>query len=178
MKLFKFGLWFLAVLIFSYYSNHSLAVAANSSVLKPVAINFGHDKCKRCLMKIKSKRYAAEVGNTKTKKIYKFDDIGCAVMWLYHDCNFGWKKSAKIWVTDAKTKKWLDAKTACWVDGEITPMHFGLGAYKKGEVDKKCLSWKTAKKLLLERGIKKENHMKKFMPKKWEMKAKKMCILK
>jgi len=178
MKFFKFSLLAAALLMFVFHFNTATALAANSAQLKPVPINFGHDKCKRCLMKIKSKRYSAEVGNVKTGKVYKFDDIGCAVMWLYHDCHFGWKKNAKIWVTDAKTKKWLNAKTACWVDGEITPMHFGLGAYKKGETNKKCLSWKTAKQLLLKRGIKKENHMKKFMPKMWKMKAKKMCILK
>ncbi len=178
MKLFKLGVWALAVFMFIIYSGQTSANAAGTMQLKPVPINFGHDKCKRCLMKIKSKRYSAEVGNVKTGKVYKFDDIGCAVMWLYHDCNFGWKKSAKIWVTDAKTGKWLNAKTACWVGGEITPMHFGFGAYKKGETNKKCLSWKVARKLILKKGIKMENHMKKFMPKKWAMKAKQMCILK
>ncbi len=178
MKFFRFGMWFFAVVMFMAFSGQRSSFAVSMTQLKPVSINFGHDKCKRCLMKIKSKRYSAEVGNIKTGKVYKFDDIGCAVMWLYHDCKFGWESSAKIWVTDAKTGKWLNAKTACWIDGQITPMHFGLGAYKKGEISKKCLSWKTAKRLLLKRGIKMENHMKKFMPKKWAMKAKQMCTLK
>jgi len=146
-------------------------------VLKPQPIKFGHDRCKRCGMVIKSPYFAAEVGNPLTGKIYKFDDIGCAVMWLYHDCHFVWAKGAKIWVTDAKTGKWLNAKGACWVDGMMTPMHFGLGAFKKGETHKRCLSWNEAKKLLLERGIKKEKMMMKKMPKMWKMKVKKMCVL-
>ncbi|WP_051904392.1 nitrous oxide reductase accessory protein NosL [Hippea jasoniae] len=146
--------------------------------LNPIPINFGKDKCQRCFMKIKSPRYSAEIGNPQNGKIYKFDDIGCAVMWLYQDCKFPWKNKAKIWVTDAKTGKWLNAKTACWIDGEITPMHFGLGAYKKGEINKKCLTWQEAKKLLLERGIKKEKMMAKFKPKMWEMKKAKMCKIK
>jgi len=146
--------------------------------LKPQPINFGHDKCKRCMMVIKSPYFSAEVGNPVTGKIYKFDDIGCAVMWLYHDCHFNWEKKAVLWVTDAKTGKWINVKQACWVDGMITPMHFGLGAYRKGEVNKKCLSWNEAKRLLLERGIKKEKMMMKKMPKMFKMKLKKMCVLK
>ena len=155
------------------------AVGSQAKVtLKPQPINFGHDKCKRCMMKIKSPYFSAEVGNPETGKVYKFDDIGCAVMWLYHDCHFGWANKALVWVTDAKTGKWLNAKDACWVDGMMTPMHFGLGAFKKGETDKKCLSWNEAKKLLLERGIKKEKMMMKKMPKMFKMKLKKMCVLK
>ncbi len=174
------ALFLLLVAVMFSYGMISLSPinAVSAATLKPVPIKFGQDKCKRCLMKIKSPKFSAEVGNPETGKVYKFDDIGCAVMWLYYDCKFPWASKAKIWVTDAKTGKWLDAKKACWVDGMITPMRFGLGAFKKGEVNKKCLTWEEAKKLLLKRGIKKENHMKKFMPKKWEMKAKQMCILK
>ncbi len=145
---------------------------------KPQPIKFGHDKCQRCMMIIKSPYFSAEVGNPKTGKVYKFDDIGCAVMWLYHDCHFGWKSKALVWVTDAKTGKWLNAKNACWVDGMITPMHFGFGAFKEGETDKKCMSWNEAKKLLLEKGIKKEKMMMKKMPKMFKMKLRKMCVLK
>ncbi len=154
------------------------AVSQAESNLKPQPIKFGHDKCQRCMMKIRSPYFSAEVGNPLTGKVYKFDDIGCAVMWLYHDCHFNWSKEAVVWVTDAKTGKWLNAEDACWVDGMMTPMHFGLGAFKKGEIGKKCLNWNEAKRLLLERGIKKEKMMMKRMPKILKMKLKKMCTLK
>ncbi len=177
MKFAKMFFMFAAVFVFTVFIGSLSHAASTETALKPVPINFGHDRCKRCFMLIRSPRYSAEVGNMQSGKIYKFDDIGCAVMWLYKDCHFAWYKSAKIWVSDAKTGKWLNAKTACWVDGEITPMHFGFGAYKRGEINKTCLNWKTVKKLILKRGIKKENRMKKFVPKKWEIKVKKMCIL-
>ncbi len=122
-------------------------IPKKNNALKPVPIRWGEDTCTRCDMSIVDAYHAVEVINPITKKTYKFDDIGCAVLWLYKEHKFKWAKKAVIWVTSAKNGAWLHAKTACWVSGQITPMGFGFGAYKeKPKQYKKCIPWKQVVK--------------------------------
>ncbi len=81
-------------------------------------------------MVLSDRDFATEIINPKTHKVYYFDDIGCAVLWLEEE-KIPWAESAKIWVKDGKTKKWIDAKKAKYVDDAITPMAYGFKAYKK-----------------------------------------------
>jgi nitrous oxide reductase accessory protein NosL len=96
----------------------------------PQKVHWDRDMCERCKMVLSDRDFATEIINPKTHKVYYFDDIGCAVLWLEEE-KIPWAESAKIWVKDGKTKKWIDAKKAKYVDDAITPMAYGFKAYKK-----------------------------------------------
>ena len=83
-------------------------------------------------MAISERKFAVQVIDPKTHKHYKFDDIGCAIKWMQEN-DVPWKDRAIVWVTDAKTGKWIDARKAYWASGKISPMGFGFGAYEKRE---------------------------------------------
>ena len=91
-------------------------------------MHWDRDMCERCKMAISERKFAVQVIDPKTAKAYKFDDIGCAVLWFKEE-KIPWEKQANIWITDAKTGEWLDARKAKYVDGAITPMAYGFAAY-------------------------------------------------
>jgi hypothetical protein len=66
---------------------------------------------------------------------YKFDDLGCAVLWLKEE-KIPWAAQAIIWITDAKTGAWIDARKAKYVSGTITPMAYGFAAYTEETLPK------------------------------------------
>jgi len=96
----------------------------------PAKVHWDRDMCERCKMVLSERKYAAQVVNPRTNKVYEFDDLGCAVLWLSEE-KIPWAKEAKIWVTDAKTGQWLDARTAEYTDDSITPMAYGVAAFSK-----------------------------------------------
>ncbi len=98
-------------------------------------MHWDRDMCERCKMAISERKYAVQVQNPQTGKTYKFDDIGCAVLWFDEE-KIPWKDEAKIWITDAKTGKWIDARTAIYTDDSITPMAFGFAAYTQETLPK------------------------------------------
>lgn len=96
----------------------------------PAEVRWDREICPRCAMVVSDHNYAAQVRGgpaDKRKKVYTFDDIGCAVIWLDKQ---EWKDDAgtEVWVTDHRNGKWLDARSAYYVTGKITPMAYGLGA--------------------------------------------------
>jgi hypothetical protein len=91
-------------------------------------MHWDRDMCERCKMAISERKYAFEIIDPKSGKAYKFDDIGCGILWLDEE-KIPWKDKAIMWVTDAKTGKWIDAKKALYTDDSITPMAYGFGAY-------------------------------------------------
>lgn len=96
----------------------------------PLPIRWDQESCERCAMAISDRTYAAEVRGApagKPTKVHKFDDIGCAVIWLEQQ---PWKDDPRteIWVTDWRDGHWIDARTANYVTGKVTPMAYGLGA--------------------------------------------------
>ena len=96
----------------------------------PVKVRWDREICPRCAMVVSDHNYTAQVRGgpvDKKKKVYTFDDIGCAVIWLD---NQPWKEDqgTEIWVTDHRNGEWIDARTARYVTGKITPMAYGLGA--------------------------------------------------
>ena len=105
----------------------------------PEKIHWDRDMCERCKMAVSERKFAAEIIDLKTGKVYKFDDIGCATLWLDEE-KIPWKKSAIIWVTDAKTGKWIDARKARYVEGAITPMAYGISAYTEQTLPKGSIS--------------------------------------
>jgi hypothetical protein len=70
--------------------------------------------------------------NPHTHKVYMFDDIGCMALW-FNDENISWSDDAIVWITDVKTGKWIDAKTALYDTENITPMAYGFSAHATKE---------------------------------------------
>ncbi len=95
-------------------------------------MHWDRDMCDRCKMVISERKHAVQVINQKTGRTYKFDDIGCAILWFKEE-SIDWKNQAKIWITDIKTSKWIDARTAYYDTMNITPMSYGFGGHEKKE---------------------------------------------
>ena len=93
-------------------------------------IHWDRDMCERCKMAVSDRKFAFEIIDPKSGKVYKFDDIGCGILWLEEE-QIPWREKAIMWVTDAKTGKWLNAKKALYTDDSITPMAYGFAAYSQ-----------------------------------------------
>jgi len=96
----------------------------------PVDVRWDRETCARCAMAVSDHNYAAQVRGASAgqrTEVYKFDDIGCAVIWLEEQ---PWKDDPRteIWVTDHRNGNWIDARKAHYVAGMVTPMGYGLGA--------------------------------------------------
>ena len=91
-------------------------------------VHWDRDMCERCKMAVSERKFAFEIIEPKSGKAYKFDDIGCGVLWLDEE-KIPWRDKAIMWVTDAKTGEWIDAKKAIYTDDSITPMAYGFAAY-------------------------------------------------
>ena len=99
---------------------------------KPVGavapMHWDRDMCERCKMALSDRKFAVQIINPDNGNVYKFDEIGCAVLWMDEE-HIPWKDRAIIWVNDAKTGAWIDARKARYTKGAITPMAFGFAAY-------------------------------------------------
>lgn len=93
----------------------------------PADVKWDRDACERCRMVVSERGYAAEVRGGPKRQVYKFDEIGCALVWLEDQ---PWKDdpATEIWVADYRNGQWLDARKAWYVPGLKTPMDYGLGA--------------------------------------------------
>ena len=91
-------------------------------------VHFDRDMCARCAMVVSDRKNTVEVINPANGKYYLFDDIGCMILW-FDDEQIPWKDKAVIWVTDAKTGKWIDARKAYYDTENITPMAYGFSAH-------------------------------------------------
>jgi copper chaperone NosL len=96
----------------------------------PVEVRWDRDTCERCRMVLSDKHFAAQVRyfpEGKRSRVIKFDDIGCAVIWLEDK---SWKNDSRteIWVADYETGAWLDARTASYMKRKTSPMEYALGA--------------------------------------------------
>jgi nitrous oxide reductase accessory protein NosL len=95
-------------------------------------VHWDRDMCERCKMVTSDRHHAVQVIDPKTGKSYMFDDIGCALLW-FEDEKISWKDQAKVWITDVDTGKWIDARTAFYDAGNVTPMAYGFAAHAKKE---------------------------------------------
>lgn len=96
----------------------------------PVEVKWDRDVCDRCRMVLSDRLYSAQVrGGVEGQKtkVYRFDDVGCAVLWLEQQT---WRDDPRteVWVNDYRTGVWIDARAAYYVKDRITPMAYGLGA--------------------------------------------------
>ena len=129
----------------------SLISCSNDTGL--VDVKWDRDACERCRMVLSDQHFAAQVRGGPKNKAYLFDDLGCAVHWLNKQT---WGETAKIWVTDYSNGKWLDARNAHYVPGQITPMDFEFGAV--AELIKGSVDFATAKAKMLAKKQKSHKH--------------------
>ncbi len=95
-------------------------------------VHWDRDMCERCKMVTSDRHHTVQVIDPKTGKSYMFDDIGCALLW-FEDEKISWKDQAKVWITDVDTGKWIDARTAFYDAGNVTPMAYGFAAHARKE---------------------------------------------
>lgn len=108
----------------------SMAACSPQPETGPAEVRWDRETCTRCNMALGDRNYAAQIrGGAAGEKssLYKFDDIGCAVIWLEKQ---NWKDEAgtEIWVNDFRNGQWIDARKASYVKDKISPMNYGLGA--------------------------------------------------
>lgn len=98
----------------------------------PVKINWDRDMCDRCVMVLSDRKHTLQLRDPDTKRVHKFDDIGCMALWFKEE-NIVYKDSVAIWITDMRTGEWINAREAFYTTSNITPMAFGFSAYKSKE---------------------------------------------
>lgn len=119
----------------------------------PEPIRWGREFCEVCGMIISEPQFAAEIRDPDDR-LYKFDDIGDAVNWL--DLQ-PWREAPdlEIWVMDYDSghagDQWLDARSAQYRTGVISPMDYGFGAVRLPASD--TVDYETMRKAVLERGL-------------------------
>lgn len=106
-------------------------------VTGPGEIRWDREVCVRCSMALGDRQFAAQVRGATTgerARLYRFDDIGCAVIWLDKQA---WKDEPRteIWVVDHRDGGWLDARKAGYVKDRISPMNYGLAAQAEATSD-------------------------------------------
>lgn len=107
-----------------------LAGCSGAPETGPGKVRWDKVSCARCIMAVSDHNYSAQVRGGpagKRTKLYFFDDIGCAVLWLDQQ---DWKDDPRteMWVTDHQNGTWIDAFESYFAKGKITPMDYGLGA--------------------------------------------------
>jgi len=110
----------------------SLLFACNRKVdYSPRKINFDRDDCYVCRMGLTDQKYSVQAIN-KYGEVFWYDDLGCLVE---HIKMAEWKTwggdSAKIYVGNCETGKWIEAKKAWYRFGDKTPMGYGYGALEE-----------------------------------------------
>ncbi|XOB61161.1 nitrous oxide reductase accessory protein NosL [Campylobacterota bacterium DY0563] len=95
-------------------------------------MHWDRDMCDRCKMVISERKHGVQVINKRNNKVYKFDDIGCAISWFKEE-KIDWKDESKIWITDVDTGKWINARTAFYDTMTRTPMSYGFAAHETKE---------------------------------------------
>ncbi|MBF0380491.1 MAG: hypothetical protein HQL69_05695 [Magnetococcales bacterium] len=98
----------------------------------PKKVRWDKDFCERCRMLLSDRHYAAQILDAKGK-YHLFDDPG--EMLLSFAQKYNKDPKAKLYVTDSKSGKWLNARTAYYTSGHLSPMGFGYGAIEKQTSD-------------------------------------------
>lgn len=110
-----------------------LAGCSGDDPTGPGEVRWDRETCTRCAMAVSDRHYSAQVRGGpagQRTRLYPFDDIGCAVVWLDQQ---EWQGDVRteIWVTDQLSGDWIDARLAHYVTGKVTPMDYGLGAQRE-----------------------------------------------
>jgi len=103
----------------------------------PVEVKWDQNNCERCRMMLSDRNFAAQIRyfpEAKRSRVVKFDDIGCAVLWIKDQ---PWNNDTKtqIWVADHRSGEWIDAREATYVRKNNSPMGYDLGAQAEAAPD-------------------------------------------
>lgn len=115
-------------------------------------VHWDRDMCARCAMVVSDRKHTVQAINPKDGRSYMFDDIGCTVLW-FHDEKIPWNKEAVLWVTEAKSGEWIDAKKAYYTSENVTSMAYGFMAYKiKPETKNEIIDFTEVSKRIIKIG--------------------------
>ncbi len=115
----------------------------------PVDIKWDRDTDARCGMVISDRRFAAQIRDP-AGKVWKFDDIGCAVFWLARQPFDEKTAGLEYWVADQRTLAWLDARQAHYLAGSKSPMGYHFAAH--AAAGEGSLPYEEMKQYVLARG--------------------------
>ncbi|MCR6628927.1 MAG: nitrous oxide reductase accessory protein NosL [Magnetospirillum sp.] len=115
----------LLVLLSGVASSALMACGGPSSGPEPV--RWGKENCDFCGMLVDDPRFAAEIRAPEGRKVWKFDDIGCAALFLAKQ---PWKDDprAEFWTGDNADGAWIDGRAAWYVSGPKSPMAYNYAA--------------------------------------------------
>ena len=111
----------------------------------PAEVRWDQNTCERCRMMLSDRNFSAQVRyfpEAKSSKVVKFDDIGCAILWL-NEQKWNDDPKTEIWVTAHNNGKWIDARKATYIHNQISQMGYNLGA--QAEAEKGGLNFAEAK---------------------------------
>ena len=134
------------VSILSFLLAILLTSCGKSESEAPIEIHWGKDTCEHCRMIIKDQHFGAQIRGGPENKVYLFNELGSAMMWLDKQ-PWSNNNTTKIWVIDYNTGYWLDARFANYLPEQPTPMNYGFSAIKspmKGSVN-----FETARRRLM-----------------------------
>ncbi len=115
-----------------------------------MAIKWDRDTDARCGMAISDRRFAAQIRDPEYK-VWKFDDVGCAVFWLTQRAFNEESPNVEFWVADYGNEGvWLDARRAHYLAGPRSPMGYQFAALAGPQTD--TLPYPQMKERLLARG--------------------------
>jgi nitrous oxide reductase accessory protein NosL len=125
--------YFLSFAMFSLI----LSACSGEPETGPVEVKWDQNNCERCRMMLSDRHFAAQIRyfpENKRARVVKFDDIGCATLWLKEK---QWKDDPKtqIWVTDHRSGEWIDARKATYIRKNNSPMGYDLGAQTEAAPD-------------------------------------------
>lgn len=120
----------LVLLLSAFLTSLALSGCSGDSGTGPAQVRWDRTTCDRCRMLLSDHKHAAQVRLNEAEgrsRVYFFDDIGCALIWLENRPERR-QAAGEIWVNDWRDGQWLDARRAFYVSGQTTPMEYGLGA--------------------------------------------------
>ena len=130
-----------------------IALLLASCSIEPVPIEYNHDECAYCKMKISDVRFGAELVTSKGK-IYKYDSAECLVRTYIESEQ---KDFAHILVTDYSTpEKLIDATAANFIISQNQPSPMGgfLSAYAQKDHAVNTIKEKGGKELDFDKLVK------------------------
>ena len=115
-----------------------LAACSGDPGTGPVEVKWDRDVCTRCNMVLSDRQHSAQIryapGGDKRSQVKKFDDFGCAVLWLDQQ-PWSSEPGVEFWVNDHRDGQWIAARQAYYLSGRQTPMQYGLSAQTQHAAD-------------------------------------------